>query len=161
MTWYSGFPGGFPVMKNPPANARASGDAGLIPGLERSPGGGNGNPLQYSCWDNPMAKGAGWTLFHSVTKSQMQLSTHAHQILCLCMLSHVWFFATPCTIACQELSRQGYWNGLSFPTPGNLSDPRIKPVSPASSVLAGGFFTTVPPGKPNLYLENPKVSSAR
>jgi len=84
-----GFPGGFTVMKNPPANARASGDAGLIPGLGRSPGGGNGNPVQYSCWDNPMAKGAGWALFHSVTKSQMQLSTHAHQILYLCMLSHV------------------------------------------------------------------------
>ena len=44
-----GFPGGS-VVKNLPANA---GDMGLIPGLGRSPGGGNGNPLQYSCLDNP------------------------------------------------------------------------------------------------------------
>ena len=43
------------VVKNPPANA---GDMGLIPGLGRSPGGGHGNPLQYSCLENPMDKGA-------------------------------------------------------------------------------------------------------
>ena len=42
-------------MKNPPANA---GYVGLIPGLGRSPGGGNGNPLQYSCLKNPMDRGA-------------------------------------------------------------------------------------------------------
>ena len=41
--------------------------------------------------------------------------------------------------------RQGYWSGLPFPDPGDLPNPRIKPVSPA---LAGGFFTTEPPGKP-------------
>ena len=45
-----GLPGGS-VVKNPPANA---GDTGLIPGSERSPGEGNGNPLQYSCLENPM-----------------------------------------------------------------------------------------------------------
>ena len=49
-----GFPGGS-VLKNPPASA---GDAGLIPGLGRSPGGGNGNPLQHSCLENPMDRGA-------------------------------------------------------------------------------------------------------
>ena len=41
------------MVKNPPANAGDSGDAGLIPGMGRSPGGGNGNPLQYSCLENP------------------------------------------------------------------------------------------------------------
>ena len=41
------------VVKNPPANARDIRDAGLIPGLGRSPGGGHGNPLQYSCLENP------------------------------------------------------------------------------------------------------------
>ena len=45
------------VVKNLPANA---GDPGLIPGLGRSPGGGNGNPLQYSCLENPMDRGAWW-----------------------------------------------------------------------------------------------------
>ena len=49
------------VVKNMPANARDSGDAGSIPGLERSPEGGNGNPLQYSCLGNPTDRGA-WRL---------------------------------------------------------------------------------------------------
>ena len=44
-----------------------------------------------------------------------------------------------------EVSRQEYWNGLSFPAPGDLPDPGIKPASPA---LADGFFTTVLHGKP-------------
>ena len=52
-----GFPGGS-VVKNPPANAGDIGDAGLIPGSERSPGSGNGNPLQYSCLENSMDRGA-------------------------------------------------------------------------------------------------------
>ena len=47
------------VEKNPPANAGDPGDAGSIPGSGRSPGEGNGNPLQYSCLDNPMDRGAG------------------------------------------------------------------------------------------------------
>ena len=50
-------PGG-PVVKNWPANAGDKGDMGLIPGLGRSPGEGNGKPLQYSSLDNPMDRGA-------------------------------------------------------------------------------------------------------
>ena len=50
----SGFPHGS-MIKNPPANA---GDMGSIPGSERSPGEGSGNPLQYSCLENPMGRGA-------------------------------------------------------------------------------------------------------
>ena len=46
-----------PVVKNLPANAGATGDAGLIPGSERSPGGRNGNPIQYSCLGNAMDRG--------------------------------------------------------------------------------------------------------
>ena len=59
-----GFPGGS-VVKNPPANA---GDVGLIPGSGRSPGEGNGNPLQYSCLGNPMDREAWWATVHGVTK---------------------------------------------------------------------------------------------
>ena len=44
-------------------------DAGLIPGPERSPGGGHGNPLQYSCLENPIDRGAWWAMVHRVTKS--------------------------------------------------------------------------------------------
>ena len=59
------------VVRNPPANAE---DAGSIPGLGRSPGIGNDNPLQYSCLGNPVEKGAWWATVHGVTKSQSWLS---------------------------------------------------------------------------------------
>ena len=71
-----GFPDGSGV-KNPPANARDTGDPGLISGLGRSPGGGNSNPLQYSCLENPMDRGARWTRVHGVATSCTQLSTAA------------------------------------------------------------------------------------
>ena len=63
-----GFPGGAEV-KNLTANVGKARDAGLIPGLERSPGGGNGNPLQYSCLGNFMDRGAWRARVHGVTKS--------------------------------------------------------------------------------------------
>ena len=59
-----GFPGGS-VVKNLPANA---GDMGSIPGSGRSLEEGNGNPLQYSCLDNPMDRGAPWVIVHGVAK---------------------------------------------------------------------------------------------
>ena len=58
------------MVKNPPASAGDIGDMGSIPGLGRSPGEGNGNPLQYSCLGNPMDRGAWWATFHGVAKSQ-------------------------------------------------------------------------------------------
>ena len=61
------------VVKNPPANAVDIRDAGSNPGLGRSPGGGHGNPLQYSCLENPMDRGAWWATVHRVTKSRTQL----------------------------------------------------------------------------------------
>ena len=56
------------VVKNPPANA---GDVDSIPGWGRSPGGGNGNPLQYYCLENPLDRGAWWATVHEVTESDM------------------------------------------------------------------------------------------
>ena len=75
-------------------------------------------------------------------------------------LSCVQPFATP-TVALQtplsmEFSRQDYQSGLPFPTPGNLPDPGIELMSPASPALAGGFFTTEQPGKP-LYFSQPQI----
>ena len=58
------------MVKNLPANAGDTGDAGSIPGSTRSPGGGNGNPLQYSCLENFMDRGAWQATVHWVTKSQ-------------------------------------------------------------------------------------------
>ena len=58
------------VVKNLPANAGDARDADLTPGLGRSPGEGNGNPLQYSCLENPMDRGAWQAAVRGVTKSQ-------------------------------------------------------------------------------------------
>ena len=63
------------VVKNLPASA---GDVGLISGSGRSPGGGNGNPLQYSRLENSMGRGAWRAIVHGVTKSQMRLRACAH-----------------------------------------------------------------------------------
>ena len=54
-------------MENPPANAGVTGDTGVIPGSGRSPGGGNGNPLQYSCLGNTMDQEASWATVHEET----------------------------------------------------------------------------------------------
>ena len=67
------FPGGS-VVKNLSANAGDVRDMGLIPGLGRSLGKGNGNPLQYPCLENPMDRGDWWATVHGVTKSQTRLS---------------------------------------------------------------------------------------
>ena len=62
------------AVKNLPANAGDVRDMGWIPGLGRSPGGGHGNPLQYSCLKNPVDRGAWQATVDGVTKSQTQLS---------------------------------------------------------------------------------------
>ena len=69
------------VIKNPDASA---GDLGLVPELERSPGGGNGNPLRYSCLEDPMDRGVWWATVHGAAESQMQMST---------CITHEKFFA--------------------------------------------------------------------
>ena len=72
------------LVKNPPANAGDIGDVGSFLGLERSPGGGHGNPLQYSCLENPMDRGARWATVHKVAKSDMTeatwQSTHIYEL---------------------------------------------------------------------------------
>ena len=84
------------------------------------------------------------------------LSMHSSDFLSkgeACGLSHVRPTVTPQTVAHQALlsmkfSRQEYWSGLPFPPPGDLPHPGMEPTSLVSPVLAGGFFTTEPPGKP-------------
>ena len=58
------------MVKNPHANAGDKRDVGLIPGSGRSPGEGNGNPLQYSCLENSMDGGAWWATVHGVSESR-------------------------------------------------------------------------------------------
>ena len=62
------------MVKNPPANAGDTRDLASIPGSGRSLGEGSGNPLQYSCLENPMDRGAWGAIVHGVTKSRTQLS---------------------------------------------------------------------------------------
>ena len=74
---YLGFPGDTAV-KNSPANAGDIRGVGLIPVLGRSPGGGNGNPLQYPCLENPRNRGAWQATVHEVRKSWTRLRMLAH-----------------------------------------------------------------------------------
>ena len=62
------------VVKNPPASAGEAGDVASIPGSGRSPGAENGNPPQYSCWENPMDRRPWWATIHGVEKSWTHLS---------------------------------------------------------------------------------------
>ena len=73
-------------------------------------------------------------------RSAVSDSLQTHGLICQAPLS-------------MGFSRQEYWSGLPFPTPGDLSNPGIKPTSPVSPELAGGLFATVPPGKPYGHLE--------
>ena len=73
----------------------------------------------------------------------------------LCVLRHVQLFVIPWTVAhqaplCMEFSRQEHWIGMSFPTPGDIPNPGIKPTSLASPALAGRFFTMRHLGNPSL-----------
>ena len=116
------------------------------------------NPTRYThfCWaasvDHSQASGPStkfipslksWTYFHIVKVKS---------------LSHVQLFATLWTVAYQVplsmgFSRQEYWSGLPFPSPGDLPNPGIKPTSPESPTLADRFSTNAPPpGNPILCL---------
>ena len=71
--------------------------------------------------------------------------------VCVCVLSHIRHFVTPWTVDHQpplsiRFSRQEYWSGLPFSPPGDLPNPGNEPKSPASPILAGGFFITELPG---------------
>ena len=127
----TGFSGGSEVK----ASACNTGDLGSIPGLRRSPGEGNDNPLQDYCLENPMDRGAWWAIVHGVTKSRTQLSDFTHFPLSVQLFNCVRLFATPWTVVYQaplsmRFSRQ-YWSGSPFPPPEDLPDPGIEPRSPA------------------------------
>ena len=95
-----GFPGGSEAK----ASACNAGDLGSIPGSGRSSGEGNGNPLQYSCLENPMDRGAWWATVHGVAKSQTRLSDFTslhfkHSISDSCSL--------PCCYYCYQYLLRG------------------------------------------------------
>ena len=71
------------MVENPAANVEDAGDTGSVPGLGRSPGGGNDNPLQYSCLENSMDRGAWWAIVHDVAESDKteQISRHTQCLI--------------------------------------------------------------------------------
>ena len=78
------------LVKNWPANTGDKRDDSSIPGSGRSPGGERGNPLQYSCLENPIDRGARWAVVHGIAKSwtwMKQLSMHAHTLLSIASIS--------------------------------------------------------------------------
>jgi len=82
------------VVKNLHANAGVIRDTGSIPGSGRSPGGGNGNPFQFSCLENLTDRGAWWASVHRVSKGQTQLkrlNTHARTRQASTCLMHISF----------------------------------------------------------------------
>ena len=93
------FPGGS-VIK---ASACNVGDPGSIPGSGRSPGEGNGNPLQYSCLENPMEEGAWWATVHRVAKSRTRLSYFTSifikQLQCAPGIIHTLSLSLSCSLS--------------------------------------------------------------
>ena len=86
------------VLKNLPANAGDIGDVDSVPGSRRSPGGRNGNPLQYSCLGNPMVRGAWRAAVHRIAKSQSaraRAHTHTHTRTCTHMHARKQFRSHP------------------------------------------------------------------
>ena len=123
---------------------------------------------QFSYWENEgIGLRVGWKTGSSRAPFELQICFLIPQNLSLfkvicsafsiqnasmlsCSVMSLWLFAT---VACQAplsmgFSRQEYWSRLPFPSPGDLPDPGIKAASPVSPALAGEFFTTEPPGKP-------------
>ena len=82
------------------ASARNAGDPGSIPELGRSPGEGNGNPLQYSCLENPMDGGAWWTIVHRVAKSRTRLNDFTFTFTLEDSKAQPWTYDLSCVPGC-------------------------------------------------------------
>ena len=128
---------GFPVGKEPTCQSRRHNRHRFKPWWGRSPGEENGNPLQYSCLENPMDRGAWWPIIHGVTKSRTQLSAHTHTHTLGPLRKHFSFF-----LFSNVGHRRGGWiNGrLSaergcvilpcYTQPGKMTSPSNKASSP-------------------------------
>ena len=99
------------MVKNLLASAGDIRDMGLVPGSGRSPGGAHGNPLQYSCLENPMDRGAWWAAVHGAAQSQTGLKLHS---------THANFGGFDCPVQYAELP----WPGIK-PRPRAVEAPRF------------------------------------
>ena len=103
---------GFPGSSEGKASAYNVGDLGSIPGSRRSPGEGNGNPLQYSCLENPMEGGARWATAHGVTESDMTEQLHFTSDM-----SQVGFQSLKATIRKNFQRKAFWWTPRNIPVP--------------------------------------------
>ena len=152
----------FPGGSDGKASAYNAGDPCSIPGSGRSPGEGNGNPLQYSCLASPIDGGVWWARVHGAAKSWTRLSdfticlygysvarnsvlqfyycsAYVHAQLCLTLCD-----PSPPSSSVHGIFREEYWIGLSFPSPEDLPDPGMEPTSPA---LQADFLQSELPDK--------------
>ena len=140
-----GFPGGS-VVKESTCQYRGHRRCQFDPWAGKIPGGGNANPLWYSCLENPMDRGVWQAIVLCIKYSDVSPGIinvdHYTKMLayfhCLKVksLSCVRLFVTPWTVAYNAFpsmgfSRQEYWNGFPFPSPEDLPNPGIEPGSPA------------------------------
>ena len=110
-------------------SACKAGDLGLISGSGRSPEGGNGNPLQYSCLGNPMDRETWQVTVLQSHFSRVQLCVYSGLVTQLCpALATAWTVAHQAPLS-MGFSRQEYWSGLPFPPSGDLPNTGIKPTS--------------------------------
>ena len=123
------------VVKNPSANAGDLRDLGSILVLGRSPGGGQGNPLQYSCLENPIGRG------HCHPSKNQTACMHVSHFNGVQLCVTLWTVSSQAPLS-MGFSRQEYWSGLPCPPPGDLPAPGIELVSLVSPALTGGFFIT-------------------
>ena len=86
------------MVKNPPASEGDARDLSPIPGLGRSPGGGNGNPFQYSCLENPMDRGAWRPVVHGVAESDMTEDLCPIQKIIISQLNNMFYALLPLTL---------------------------------------------------------------
>ena len=135
-----GFPGGSEVK----ASASNAGDPGSIPGSGRSPGEGNGNPLQYYCLKNRMDGGTWWATVHgfSIPNSCSSVSC---SVISNSLRPHGLYVARQSPVS-MGFSRQEYWSGLPFPPPGDLPNIRL-PLFPNQRTEPEQDFTSLPLAK--------------
>ena len=168
MYYLRSFPSGT-SGKEPTCQCRRRKRHGFDPESGRAPGGGHSNPFQYSCLENPMTEETGGLWFIRLQRVGHDWRDLAHTTS---MLNIIYWIptncqafggglvakscptlATPWTVACQAppsigFSRQEYWSGLPFPSPGDLPNPGIEPRSPA---LQADSLLTELWGKPKAF----------
>ena len=130
------------VVKNLAANAGDLRDVGLIPGLGRSPGEGQGNPLQYSCLDNPMDRGAWRATVHGVRRVECNLSTKPPPHNRMGIFGHVilataWI-TSPCSVITSWVYVHGHWLWTKlFTFPGSPNSHHYQTAEKGVHVLPG------------------------